>query len=172
MRRLLPILLLAVLALPVGADAAPAKRLWATVNVCDPPGARSVIGIRGSMPRSAGRRRMYMHFAAQYYSASRKRWIATGSSSRWIRVRRAGSRSGQAGYSFEFAEPPRGGGFLMRGVVSYRWTTPRAAKSGRGAKRRRWAVARRARRVTTGGYRGVVGAIPAGRSDAMCLIRR
>lgn len=163
MRRLLPIAILALLTVAGPAQAAPAKRLWATVNVCDHSGARNVIGIRGSMPGNGTSQRMYMHFAAEWYSAPKKRWVATGSASRWIRVGSARFLSTQAGFSFQFADPPRGTRFLMRGVVHYQWRARRA-------KSRRWVVVRRARRVTAGGYRGVVGSTPAGRSDATCLV--
>ena len=163
MRRLLPIVLLAVLAFPVTAQAGPAKRLWATVNVCDPAGARNVIGIRGNMPGNGTSQRMYMHFSAEWYSASKRRWVATGSASKWIRAGSARHRSAQAGFSFQFADPPRGTRFLMRGVVRYEWRAQRG-------KSRRWVAVKRARLVTAGGYRGVVGSTPAGRSDAACLI--
>ena len=166
MRRLLPIVVLAVLAVPVtaqAAQAAQAENLWATVNVCDAPGARNVIGLRGSMPAGSAKQRVYMHFSAEWYSASKKRWMATGASSPWIRLGNAGFLSVQGGYSFQFADPPSGTRFLMRGVVRYQWRTQRG-------KSREWAVARRARRVTKAGYKGVIGGTPTGRSDALCVI--
>jgi len=163
MRRFLPIVILALLAVPAVAPAAPAQRLWATVNICDAADARNVIGIRGSMPAQGAGRRMYMHFSAEWYSASKRRWVPTGASSSWIRVDSAGLLSTQAGFSFQFADPPRGAQFLMRGVVRYQWR----ARRGEGG---RWAVLRSARRVTKAGYRGVVGGTPAGRSDATCVI--
>lgn len=157
MRRWLPIAILVVLAMPGTVHGAPGKGLWATVNVCDPAGARNVIGIRGSMPGNGTTQRLYMHFSAQWYDTGRKRWVATGSASKWMRVGSARFRSTQAGYSFQFADPPRGARFLMRGVVRYQW-------------RRGNRVLKRASRVTKGGYRGVVGGTPAGRSDAVCTI--
>ena len=163
MRKLLPIVILAVLAVPAAVQAAPAKRLWATVNICDPAGGRNVIGIRGSMPGNGTGQRMYMHFAAEWYSASKRRWVPTGATSRWIRVGSAEFLSRQAGFSFQFADPPRGTSFMMRGVVRYQWRAQRG-------KSRRWGVVRRATRVTGGGYRGVAGGTPAGRSDALCVI--
>lgn len=160
MRRLLPTaVLLAALAFPAVPEAAPSKRLWATVNVCDPPTARNVIGIRASMPGNGTTQRMYMHFTAEWWSTTERRWRPTGSSSPWVRVGDARYVSTQAGYSFQFADPPPGTGFKMRGVVRYQW---RARRSGR--------VLKRARRVTKAGYEGVAGGIPAGRSDAGCTI--
>lgn len=158
MRKLLLAAALLVLMAPAGADAA-SRNLWATVNVCDPPSARNVIGIRASMPGNGTGQRMHMHFTAEWYSPSEKRWRATGSASPWVRVGSARHVSAQAGYSFQFADPPRDTRFLMRGVVRYQW---RARGSGR--------VLRRATRVTKGGYEGVLGGIPDGRSDRTCLI--
>ena len=62
-------------------------------------------------------------------------------------------------FSFQFGNPPPRNAFLMRGVVRYQW---RARRSGR--------VLKRAMQVTKGGLPGVVGGIPAGRSDGDCLI--
>jgi len=76
-----------------------------------------------------------------------------------VRVGTARYVSTQAGYSFQFADPPQGTRFMMRGVVRYEW---RARTSGR--------VLKRAMRVTKGGHRGVVGSVPEGRSDAACAI--
>ncbi len=157
MRRWLPIAVLVLLMMPGAARAGPGKGLWATVNVCDPAGARNVIGVRGGMPGNGTNERLYMHFSAEWYDTSRKRWKATGSSSKWRRVGSARYKATQAGYSFQFADPPRGAAFLMRGVVRYQW-------------RRGNRVVRRATRVTKGGYRGVAGGVPAGRSEAVCAI--
>ena len=159
MRRVLPIaVLLVALLVPAGAQAATSS-LWATVNVCDPPGARNVIGIRASMPGNGTSQAMSMHFSAEWYSASKKRWLATGSSSPWIRAGSARYRSMQRGYSFQFGDPPKGTTFLMRGVVRYQWRS-----------RRTWKLVKRRTRVTRGGLRGVVGGTPTGKSDARCRI--
>ena len=158
MRRVLPIaLLLVALLVPAGAQAAPSSP-WATVNVCDPSSARNVIGIRASMPGNGTSQAMFMHFSAEWYSASKKRWVATGSSSPWLRAGSARYRSTQRGYSFQFGDPPRGTSFLMRGVVRYQWRS----STGKVVKRRT--------RVTKGGLRGVAGGTPAGKSDARCRI--
>lgn len=159
MRRGLPIAILVILATPSAAQAFQIKDLWATVNICDPPGARNVIGVRASMPRNGPNQRMFMRFYTQWFDGTKRRWVASGSTSRWMRVRTAGSRPTQVGFSFQFADPPRGTQFLMRGVVNYQWRAP-------GGKR----VVRRATRVTKRGQRGVGGGIPPGRSDTSCII--
>ena len=159
MRRVLPIaVLLVALVVPAGAQAGSGS-LWATVNVCDPPSARNVIGIRASMPGNGTSQAMYMHFSAQWYSRSKKRWLATGSSSPWVKAGSARYRSMQRGYSFQFADPPKGTSFLMRGVVRYQWRSARTGK-----------VVKRSSRVTKGGVKGVVGGSPAGKSAAACRI--
>ena len=160
MRRALPIaVLLLALLVPSGAQAGSGSSLWATVNVCDPPSARNVIGVRAAMPGNGTSQVMYMHFSAEWYSRSKKRWLATGSSSPWLRAGSARYRSMQRGYSFQFGDPPKGTTFLMRGVVRYQRRSRRTGK-----------VVKRRTRVTRGGLRGVVGGTPTGKSDARCRI--
>ena len=161
MRRL--VLLLAVCACVSPAPAtAGSGALWATVNVCDSPSARNIIGIRASMPGDGAAQRMYMRFEAQWYSAKRRRFVSTGSSSRWVSAGSARHKSAQAGFSFQFDDPPAGTAFLMRGRVSYQWRVRRGKRS---------VVVRRATRLTRAGISGVRGGDPKGRSDARCLIR-
>ncbi len=161
MRRLTVLLALSACLLPASATAG-SGALWATVNICDTPGSRNVIGIRASMPGNGTAQRMYMRFEAQWYSQKRRRFVPTGSSSRWVSAGSARFISSQAGFSFQFDDPPAGTSFLMRGKVSYQWRARRG---------KRWVVARRASRLTRSGIRGVAGGDPAGRSDAQCLIR-
>ena len=161
MRRLLPLLLALACLAPATANAA-SRDLWATVNVCDTPAARNVIGIRASMPGNGTAQRMYMRFEAQWYDAKRRRFVPTGASSRWVSAGSARYRSSQAGFSFQFDEPPAETAFLMRGKVSYQWRARRG---------KRWMVVRRASRLTRAGVSGVMGGDPGGRSDAGCIIR-
>ena len=154
------------LAVVVGALAAPAAsmaaspHLWATINHCDVAG--SSVGIRASMPGNGTSQRMYMRFSAQYRNSA-GRYVETGSSTRWIKVGTARTRSVQSGYDFVFAPPPAGSAFNFRGTVDYRWT----AKKGK-----RWRLVRTAKRVTRSGIRGVEGGVPAGASAAGCTISR
>ncbi len=161
MRRLIATLALLACVSPATANAG-SEDLWATVNVCDTPGARNTIGIRASMPGDGTAARMYMHFEAQWYSVKRRRFVPTGSSSRWVSAGSARYESSQAGFSFQFDDPPPGTAFLMRGKVSYQWRLRRG---------RHWTVVRRASRLTSAGIAGVSGGDPAGRSDSHCLIR-
>jgi hypothetical protein len=134
------------------------RLLWATVNVCDTPGAPDTIGIRGSMPGSADpEERMFMRFQVQYFSASDGRWhqVRSGGDSGFVRVGPARFESRQAGRSFRFA--PKSGSVLLRGAVTFEWR--------RGAE-----VVRRARKRTTAGHRSTAGADPAGYSAANCTI--
>lgn len=160
MRRLLLLFALLACIAPPGASAA-SHKLWATVNVCDSTAAHNTIGIRGSMPGDGGNARMYMRFEAQWYSQKKGRYVPTGSSSRWIYVGSARYRSAQAGFSFQFDEPPEGTSFLMRGKVDFMWRARRG---------KRRVVIRRRSRVTKGGMSGVKGGD--GRSEAVCIIRR
>lgn len=154
------------LAVVVGALAAPAAsaaaspHLWATINHCDVAG--SSVGIRASMPGNGTSQRMYMRFSAQYRNSA-GRYVETGSSTRWIKVGTARTRSVQSGYNFVFAPPPAGTAFTFRGTVDYRWTAK---------KRKRWRLVRTAKRVTRSGVKGVEGGVPAGASAAGCTIGR
>ena len=150
----------ATLLAPGGASGASSPRLWATINHCDSPGAG--VGIRASMPGNGSSQRMYMRFSAQYRNAA-GRFVETGSSTRWIKVGTARTRSVQSGYDFVFAPPPSGTTFVFRGTVSFRWT----AKKG---KRRR--IVRTEKRVTRADIEGVEGSVPAGASEATCAIGR
>ena len=161
MRRLAPLLLTLACLSPATASAG-SEDLWATVNVCDTPAARNTVGIRASMPGNGTAQRMFMRFEVQWYNTKRRRFAPTGSSSRWVSAGSARYESSQAGYSFQFGDPPVGTTFRMRGKVSYQWRARRG---------KRWVVVRRASRLTRAGFEGVAGGDPKGRSDAQCLMR-
>jgi hypothetical protein len=146
---------------PAGAQAKTVRDLWATVNLCDTAGSPNTIGVRASMPGNASNQRMYMHFEAQFYSVRLDRFLATGSSTRWMRVGSAKQESVQSGFSFEFAPPPAGEQFVMRGKVGFRWTAKR---------RGRYRVVRSTTRVTHAGFKGVEGGDPRGSSRSLCVI--
>lgn len=139
-----------------------AKYLWATVNLCDTQLSPNTIGVRGSMPGNGTRQRLFMRFEAQYFDTARRRWAPTGSSSRWMRVGRADKRSTQAGFSFQFGQPPGGTKFRMRGRVDFQW---------RGRRNGRPVVVRRKARITRAGISGVGGGDPRNTSLATCTIR-
>lgn len=165
--RIAPLLVLPLILAPVAAAGEPSRRLWATVNRCDTATSPNTVGIRARMPGTGTRRRLYMRFEVQFYSATRQRFVPTGSSSRWIKVG-DGRRSVQSGYSFQFADPPEGGQFVMRGIVQFRYSARRKRKG----RRARWVVVKRFERRTRGGYPGVAGGDPFGSSFSLCIIRR
>lgn len=161
-----PVLIVAALALLApGPARAASKDLWATVNVCDTPAHPGVVGIRGSMPGNGRRERLYMRFRVQWFSFAKNRWLDTGSRTGWRYVGSARYKSTQAGFSFKFADPPKGAEFRLRGEVGFQWR----ARKGRSKRLR---VVERATRTTRRGIRGVGGGDPKGRSDAACVIRR
>lgn len=168
LRRAMPVLALGV-GLLAPAPAHAVKDLWATVNACDTPTQPNVVGIRASMPGTGAGKRLYMRFEVQWYDRARRRFVASGSSTRWVRVGSGAAGAVQAGYSFQFADPPAGEQFVMRGLVNYRWTarTRRRAR-GRGPGRR--TVVRTAKRITRADVLGVQGGDPPGRSTALCVI--
>ena len=144
------------LAVPAGASArtAAADRLWATVNVCDTAKHPNEVGIRASMPgtpRGTGRR---MRFRVQWRDGERWRYV-DGADSGWRKLKRAGGRAIESGWSFEFEPPAKA--ITFRGVVRFRWL-----RDGR--------VVSRAVEITEGGHRSTAGADPAGYSAASCSI--
>lgn len=161
MRRPAPLLLVLACVFP-GTASAGSPDLWATVNVCDTVAAPNTIGIRASMPGNGTSQRMYMRFEAQWYSTKRRKFVPTGSSSRWISAGSARHGSSQAGFSFQFDSPPAGTTFLMRGKVDYQW---------RARKKKRTVVVRERTRYTKAGLKDVAAGDPPGRSEAQCLIR-
>jgi hypothetical protein len=135
-----------------GAPAAPVRPPWATVNVCDSTAHPNAIGIRGAMPRAAGRGvRTFMRFGVQYETALGE-WRALGTPSDWVRP-----RAGQAGRTFQLTAPPAGRPYVVRGVAAFEW-------------RRGDRVLRHARRVTTAGHGPTMGADPLGLSAATCRV--
>ena len=163
MRRLLALAALLVLAVPSHADAAQGSgKLWATINLCDTPGAPDTVGIRASMPGNGTRQRLYMRFEAQWFDAARSRFVASGSSSRWMHVGSARFASTQAGFSFQFGQPPAGTEFRMRGMVNFEWRERRKGRQ---------VVVRRETRITRAGIRDAGGGDPPGFSAATCVIR-
>ena len=151
-----------LLPLPAHAATTDAKYLWATVNLCDTPATPDTVGVRASMPGNGTQQKLYMRFEAQWFDQRRNRFVASGSSSRWMRVGSARFRSTQAGFSFQFGQPPAGTEFTMRGLVNFEW---------RGHRDGRQVVVRRESRLTRGGINGVGGGDPRGSSAATCVIR-
>jgi hypothetical protein len=164
-----PLLALAWLASVAGpAVAAPSRVLWATINICDAPSGPDSMGVRASMPGTGGSERMYMRFAAEWFSPPLGRWVSVKGNGRsgWLYAGAARYRSRQAGWTFDFGRPRAGNPFLLRAVVGFEWRS-RKKVGGRGA---RWVVVRRRRAVTRAGVRGVAGGDPPGQSLASCSL--
>jgi hypothetical protein len=169
-RLAIPALAALVLAGFVSATAEAAPRpVWATVNLCDQPSAPNSMGVRGNMPGTGRRRRMYMRFRAQYWSEHDRGWrpVTGVGLSPWVYAGLTRNAARQAGWTFPFDSPPPGASFHVRGVVEFQWR----ARKRRHRRRPRWVVVRRRRAVTRGGISGVEGADPPGTSLASCLIR-
>ena len=166
-------LLLAVLAVPIGSAVAAKRKpvtvdhsrhLWATVNLCDPASPPAgvgpdTIGIRASMPGSAdGRERMYMRVRLQQFDEADMKWHSKpqASDSIWQWVGLARYKARQGGRNFRFSPPPDPS-IRLRGKVNFEW-------------RLKGEVVRRAVKLTTAGHKSTTGTFPAGFSAAECTI--
>lgn len=165
--RLAPLVAIALLSAPGAAGARPDPGLWATVNRCDTPSAPNAMGVRAAMPGDGSRERMYVRFAAQFFSHARGRWLPVAGNGRspWLYVGLARYRSLQTGWTFPFSAPPAGTVFRVRAVAEFEWRARH-----RKARRAGWVVAMKRRRVTKAGVRGAEGGDPAGTSRASCDI--
>jgi hypothetical protein len=132
--------------------------LWATIDVCSPPGQTDTVGVRGSMPGDgqAGDK-MYMSFRLQYMDAS-KEWVdlTSGASTSFVAVG-AGSSARQAGTSFQLQPVAGKPASTLRGVVDFQW-------------RRGRTVLLSTARPSTSAHRSLAGADPANFSAATCVI--
>jgi hypothetical protein len=167
--RLVPLLALSLLAAPAVAEARPNPALWATVNRCDTASAPNAMGVRAAMPGDGTRERMYVRFTAQFYSHARGRWLTAAGSgqSPWLYVGLARYRSLQTGWTFPFAPPPKGAVYRVRARAEFEWRSRRRVGH---AKRLRWVVAMRRKRVTQAGVGDADSGDPVGTSRASCDI--
>jgi hypothetical protein len=132
--------------------------LWATIDVCSPPGQRDTIGVRGSMPGNGqAHDTMYMSFRLQYLAAG-KRWVdvAANASSGWEQVGGGGSPR-QGGSSFALKPVAGKPAVTLRGVVDFQW-------------RHGTQVLLSTAEPTSAGHRSLAGADPANFSAATCAI--
>lgn len=178
MRMLLPVVLLSLLPGALGAleaDAAPgtltqalraqahsplkSRRLWATVDACDPKGHPNTIGIRGSMPGDGHpTSTMYMRFRVQYLDGTTNKWIdvGKGGDSGFVKLGSA-QLTREGGRSFQFMPVVGQPAFTMRGTVSFQWRQGATVVYG-------------ANRVTAAGHISGAGAEPPGFSAASCKL--
>lgn len=166
------VLLLAVVAVLVSsaeARAVPKKTTWATVNVCDTASKRNSVGIRAGMPGNGTTQRMYMRFQLQWYRPAQRRYEDLGVPSTWVDAASARFVAVQRGFTFGgIADPPAGERYKLRGEVSFEWRELEPVK--KGSKRKREVVVKQTRRLTRGGFKGVAGGRPPGRSDGVCVV--
>jgi hypothetical protein len=173
MRRLSLALQLAaalVVLAPAGvASAVPKKAPWATVNVCDTDGERNTVGIRAGMPGNGTQQRMYIRFQLQWYRPALGRYTSIGPPSTWVDAGSARFRAAQRGFDFSaIDDPPAGRRYKLRGLARFEWRELRPVA--KGSKRKREVVVERAQRTTRGGFVGVKGGRPPGRSDGACVV--
>jgi hypothetical protein len=130
--------------------------IWATVDVCNTPAHRDVIGLRGSMPGTGDRlQSMFMRFTVEYLGTDGQ-WHALprGGSTAFVAVGNARARARQAGQDFTIATAIAHT-YLLRGVVNYQW-------------RRGGRVVASATRATTAGHPSGPGSDPSGYSAPVC----
>jgi hypothetical protein len=159
----------AVLVSSADASAAPKKKPWATVNVCDTAKKLNSVGVRAGMPGNGTDQRMYMRFQLQWYRPAQRRYEDLGAPSTWVSAGSARFAAAQRGFTFGgIADPPAGRRYKLRGEVSFEWRELQPVK--KGSKRKHEVVVKQARRFTRGGLKGVVGGKPPGRSNGVCVV--
>ncbi len=134
------------------------RELWATIDVCSPPGQLDTVGVRGSMPGDGlARDTMYMSFRLQYMAAD-KRWadVAANAGSGWEQVGN-GRSPRQGGGSFALKPVPGKPAATLRGVVDFQW-------------RHGTRVLLSTVEPTSAGHKSLAGADPANFSAATCAI--
>jgi hypothetical protein len=105
--------------------------LWATVNLCDPPGKPGAVGVRVSIPphgTAKHRQQQWMRIRIQWFDGSAWQWLGKAGDTGFKHVGR-GRGIWQGGTTFMFDPPPAGQQLVLRGVVNVQW---RVAKKVRG----------------------------------------
>jgi hypothetical protein len=142
---------------PVAVKPIVSRHLWATVDACNPPDKRGMIGIRGSMPGTGLKdERMFMRFRMQYESDGVWHYIGASADTGFRSVGAATFKARQSGFYFTIP-PVAGTSYILRGIVNFEW-------------RRGGTVELRAQEVTTAGHISVAGADPKGYSAAACKL--
>lgn len=133
------------------------RHLWATVDACNAPDKKGMVGVRGSMP-GTGRKdeKMFMRFRMQYQSGGAWAFIGSTADTGFRPVGAATFKARQSGFYFT-VPPVAGTSYVLRGVVDFEW-------------RKGTVVVLRATAVTTAGHISVAGADPPGYSAAACKL--
>jgi hypothetical protein len=114
------LLLALAVALPGTASATPAEGpLWATVNTCAP----NSVGMRVSVPGDGSQKQQVVRFSAQWWSQVKHAWLPVGGSaeSPWLSAGNSTASWSQAGWTYDFQQPPPGAVFLIRGIAQIQW---------------------------------------------------
>jgi hypothetical protein len=133
------------------------RHLWATIDACNAPHKKGMVGIRGSMP-GTGRKdeKMYMRFRMQYESGGAWAYVGSTADTGFRPVGAATFKARQSGFYFT-VPPVAGASYVLRGVVNFEW-------------RKGTTVVLHAMEITTAGHISVAGADPPGYSAAACKL--
>lgn len=137
-----------------------AKRLWATVDVCNTASHPDTIGVRGSMPGTGDRHEsMFMSFIVEYRSSSGHwHYFGSGGQSHYVAVGDASATARQAGQDFQLDPAHLTSTQMLRGVVLFQW-------------RLHGKVVASTVRSTSAGHAPAAGSDPPGFSAAFCRIQ-
>ncbi len=91
--------------------------LWATINICNTPRHRDVIGIRAQMPALGFSAQLRMHFGVDYFSPENATFKPYPGAGDLVRLGAPSQGDYQSGTSFRF--PSHAG--LLRGRVTFEW---------------------------------------------------
>ena len=136
-----------------------AKRLWATVDVCNTASHPDTIGIRGSMPGTGDKHEsLFMSFIVEYRSPTGHwHYFGSGGQSHYVAVGDGSANARQAGQNFKL-DPNLKSAQTLRGVVLFQW-------------RLHGKVVTSTVRSTSSGHDPAAGSDPPGFSAAFCKIQ-
>ena len=137
-----------------------AKRLWATVDVCNTASHPNTIGVRGSMPGTGDKHEsMFMSFIVEYRSSTGHwHYFGSGGQSDYVPVGDASVTARQAGQNFQLDARRLTSTQMLRGVVLFQW-------------RLHGRIVSSTVRSTSAGHAPAAGSDPPGFSASFCRIQ-
>jgi hypothetical protein len=97
--------------------------LWATINMCDPPGKPGAVGVRVSVPAHGTRKhrqQQWVRIRIQWFDGSAWQYLGDTGDTGYKHVGH-GHATWQGGTTFTFVPPAAGQQLILRGAVNVQW---------------------------------------------------